>query len=138
MTLVHDVSTHRRGSRLAVGTSNTQSLVLTGQRTQYLCTLLYLETILTEINEFLMVGRDGWCIDDETVLLLTTSMWYLVDILLIVDEHAFFLQLAGQRTGCLVVAGNDQATLDEITGDGTHADATGSYEIYCFDIFQFH
>ena len=85
-----------------------------------------------------MVGRDGWCIDDETVLLLTTSMWYLIDILLIMDEHAFFLQLASKGAGGLVVTSYDQASLDEITGDGTHTNATGSNKIYCFNIFQFH
>ena len=54
------------------------------------------------------------------------------------DEHAFLLQLTGQVAGGLVVASHDKSLLQEVAGDGTHADATGSHEIDCLNIFQFH
>ena len=61
-----------------------------------------------------------------------------VDVLLIMDEHALYLQPTGEFGGCLVVATYDKAFLNEVSGDGTHADATGSDEINCFYIFKFH
>ena len=138
MALVHDVGTHRRRCRLTMRTSHTQSFVLAGQRAQHLCTFLYLKTVLTEVNEFFVVSGDGRGIDDQTAILLTAGMRNLVDILFIVDEHTFLLQLARQSAGSLVVTGNNQTTLDEVTGDGTHTDATGTYKINSFNIFDIH
>ena len=54
------------------------------------------------------------------------------------NQHSFFLQLASKGAGGLVVTSYDQASLDEITGNGTHTDATSSYKINSFYIFQFH
>ena len=138
MALVHDMGTHGAGGGLAVGTGYAESFMLTGQRAQYLCALLYLETVCTEILQLLMVGGDGGGIDDQTRLRTAAGLGYLVSILVVVDEHAFLFQLAGQRTGGLVVACHNEATMDEVTGDGTHADATGTYEIDGLYVFNFH
>ena len=65
-------------------------------------------------------------------------MGNLVDVLFVMNQHAFFLQSAGQIGGCLVVTGYDKSFLDKVSGDGAHADATGSDEINCFYILKFH
>ena len=83
-----------------------------------------------------MAFGNGRGIDDQTAVRLLAGSRNRIDILCIMDEHALFLQLLGEGAGGLVVTGYHKAFLDEITGDGTHADATGSYEIYCVDIFH--
>ena len=95
VALVHDVGTHGRRGGLAVSAGHTEALVLTGQCTQHLGTLLYIEMMLTEVLEFLVVGGDGWRIDNQTTLRVTTNAGYLVNALFVVNEHALFLQLAG-------------------------------------------
>lgn len=121
-----------------MSTCHTESFVLTRQGSQHLGALLDVEAFLTEILQFLMIVRDGRCIDDLTCGWLATGFGNQADILLIVNEHAFQLQLAGERAGRLVVAGNNKPLLQEIAGNGTHAYASGSYEIDCFDILNFH
>ena len=121
-----------------MGTSHTETLMSLCQSAQYLGALLYLEAIIPEILEFLVVIRDGRCIDDETRLLFLAGMGNLIDVFLIMDEHAFLLQSAGEVGGCLVVAAYNKAFLDEVSGDGTHADATGSDKVNCFYIFDIH
>src|SRR3712207_2394517 len=54
------------------------------------------------------------------------------------NEHSFFFQLAGQVRGCLVIPGYYHTFIDKISGNGTHANATCSYEIYSFNVFYFH
>ena len=65
-------------------------------------------------------------------------MGNLVDVLFIMNQHTLLLQLTGKGARGFVVTGYDKSFFQEIAGDGAHADATGSYEIDCFDIFQFH
>ena len=60
---------------------DTESAVLTGEQTKYLGALLYLKAMFTEIDKFLMVGRDGRRIDDKTRLRLATGLRNLVDAL---------------------------------------------------------
>ena len=115
-----------------------RSLMGLCQSTKHLSALLDLEAIVPEILEFLVVIRNGRCVDDEARLLLLAGMGDFVDVLLIVDEHAFYLQSAGEIGGRLVVAAYYKSFLDEIAGDGTHADATGSDEINCLYIFDVH
>ena len=80
----------------------------------------------------------GIAVDDETVLFLPAGSGNGLDILFIVDEHTFLLQLSRQIAWCLVIAGYDKSLFQEVAGNSTHADATCSYEIDSFDIFQFH
>ena len=126
---MHDVGTHRRGGRLAVGTGHAQSLVGLGEGAEHLGALLYLEAVLPEVLEFLVGIGDGRGIDDEARLLLLAGVGNLVDVLLVVDEHTLLLQTACQVGGRLVIAAHDKSLVDEIAGDGTHADATGADEI---------
>ena len=48
-------------------TCHAQSLVGAGQGTQNLRTLLDGESILAEVNQLLVLSRDGWCIDNQRV-----------------------------------------------------------------------
>ena len=54
------------------------------------------------------------------------------------NQHPLFLQLPGEVARGLVKTGDDESTVDEIAGDGTHSNATGTYEIDGFDIFILH
>ena len=108
------------------------------QGAEHLCTFLNLKSVLPEILQLLMLFRNGGGIDDEAVLLLLAGSGNGLDILFVVDEHTFLLQLSCQIAWRLVVAGYDKSLLQEVAGNSTHADATCSYEIDSFDIFQFH
>ena len=105
---------------------------------KHLCPLLDLEAVLLEETEFLVACGDGGGIDDETGLRLFAGEGYLVDVLFVMNQHAFFLQMARQVGGGLVIPRHDETLLQEIAGDGTHADAASTNEVDCFDIFQFH
>ena len=85
-----------------------------------------------------MIFRDSRRINNQTRLLLFADKGNVVDILFIVDEHALTLQLTGKRAWRLVITSYDKAFLDEVACDGTHADATSSYKIDRFDIFNIH
>ena len=138
MALMHNMGTHRRCSGLTMGTGYTKSLMGLSQRAEYLSALLNLETVLTEIPKFLMMIRDGWRIDNQTRLFSLAGMWYLVDVFLIMNEHALFFQSLGEIGRCLVVACHNKTFFDEISGYSTHTNATGSDEIDCFDILDIH
>ena len=138
MALVQDVGTHGARCSLAMCSCHTESLMVSCQCSQHLGALLYFETILTEILQLFMILRNSRRIDDQTRILLLTDEGYFFHIFLIVDEHALAFQLTGKGTGRLVVTGYDESLLDEEAGNGTHADASGSYEIDRFDIFNFH
>ena len=138
MALVHDMGTHSAGRGFTVRTSDTESLMLTGQRAQHLSAFLNLKTVLTEKTQFLMIFRDGGCIDYQTRLLLFADKRNVVDILLIVNEHTLALQLTSECAWSLVIAGYNKPFLDKVAGDGAHADATSSYEIDRFDILCIH
>ena len=90
MALVHDMSTHRRGRGLAVSTCHAESFVGTSQDAEHLCTLLYLEAIVAEPCQFLVRSGDSRCIDDEARSLVSAGMRDLINVLIVVDEHAFF------------------------------------------------
>ena len=79
------------------------------QCAEHLSTLLNSESFLAEVGEFLMVGRDGWCVDHETRLLLSAGVWYLVDVLLVVDEHSLALKLLCKCRRCFVVSGYNES-----------------------------
>ena len=136
MTLVHDMGTHRRGGCLSVSASHTESFVRLCEDAKYLSPLLDLEAVLTEETEFPMTLRDSRGIDDETTLTSFTGKGYLVYILLIMNQHTFLLQMARQVGGGLIVARHDESLLQEITGDGTHANATSTNEVDRFNIFN--
>ena len=129
MALMHDMGTHRGSGGFAMRTCYTESFVRLGQRTQHLSTLLYLEAILLEIAQFLMLCGDGWRIDNQTFLCVLTGLWNLIDIFFIVDEHSFLFQLTCQVGWGLVVTSDDKAFVQEVSCDGTHADASCTYEI---------
>ena len=115
-----------------------ERLHLAGKDAEHLSSLLHLEAVLAEVDELLMRVGHGRGIDHQTLVGVLARMGYLVDVLLVVDEHAFLLQPAGELGGGLVVACHDEATADEVAGDGAHADATGSDEVDCSYILCFH
>ena len=115
-----------------------QTLVRARQRSEHLCAFLYLETVLTEVTQLLMGGRNSGCIDNQTGSLVAACLRNLVHILVIVNHHAFLFQLACQRRRRLVVSCNDKPPVDEVSGYGAHADAACPYKINGFNIFQFH
>ena len=135
---MHDVSAHGRCSRLAVCASDTKSFVRTCQHAEHLRTLLHFETIVAEVLQFLMLSGNGRGIDDQTRLVVTASVGNLVDVLFVVDDHAFLFELLCQRRRCLVVTGHNETFMNEVTGQSTHTNATGTNEIYSFYIFEFH
>ena len=66
------------------------------QGSKNLGTLLDLKAVLTEEDEFFVLCRNSRCLDDEARSLLLTGKRNLCCILLIMNEHAFFLKLASQ------------------------------------------
>ena len=85
-----------------------------------------------------MLGRDGRGKDNQTGRGFLAGFRNHFHVFLIMNQHAFLLQLTGQVAGCLVIAAYYQSTTEEIAGDGTHSDTTGTDEIDCFDIFDIH
>ena len=138
MALVHDVGAHGGSGGLAVCAGEAESLVGTGQGAQHLGALLYGEPPLAEEAEFLVRGGDGGSEHHQACLRVAAGVGYLVHVLLVVDEHALLLQLAREGAWSLVVAGHHEPPVDEVAGDGAHADATCPNEINSFNIFQFH
>lgn len=138
VALVHDVSAHGRRRRLAVCAGNTKSFVRARQHAKYLGALLHFKTIVAEVLQFLMLCRNGRGIDDQTRLAVTASVGNLVDILFVVNDHTFLFELLSQRRRSLVVAGHNETFMDEVAGQCTHTNATGTNEINGFYIFEFH
>jgi len=91
-----------------------------------------------EENQFLVFGRDCRCVDYQCCLGILAGFWYEVYILLIVDKHSLFLQLMSQSGRSLVISCYYQLLAEEVSSDGAHSDAAGSYKINCFNIFNFH
>ena len=87
-----------------MGTRHTEPLMSLCQSAKYLCSFLDFKAVLLEIAKFLMISRNGWSIDDKTTVLLFTRLGDFLNILIIMDEHAFFLQLKCQVGGSLVIA----------------------------------
>ena len=138
MALVHDVGAHGGSSCLAVRTSHTESFVGLCQYAKHLGSLHNLKTVLSEEDQFLMISGYGRCVNDKACLLLFAGKGYTFHVFLVVDHHSFLLKLMGEVGRCLVVACHDETLFQEIAGDGAHANAAGSYEIYCFNIFKIH
>ncbi len=76
-----------------------------GKGAQYLSTLLNLETVLAEVLELLMIGRDGWGIDNQTRLFLLEIHWNNIDDLLTClkerkqNENQAFYEYSGKANG---------------------------------------
>ena len=138
MTLMHDVGAHGRCRGLTMSSCYAQPLMGASQSAQYLCTFFDGKSILMEIHKFLVLCWDGWSKDDQCCFWILASLWYQVCILLIMDEHTFFFQIMCQLRRGLVVTSNNQLFVEEISCDSAHAYTASSYEIYCFNIFQFH
>ena len=117
---------------------HTESLVCTCECPEHLGTLFYGESSIAEVYQLFVFGRYGRGIHDETRLWVAASVRYFVNVFFIVYKHALALQLVCEGRGCLVVACHNKALTYEITRYGTHANATGAYEIYGFYIFDFH
>ena len=115
-----------------------QALVCTGQGAQYLSTLLDGEAVFMEENQLLVLCWDSWCVNHQGALGILAGLRDEVYVLLVVDEHALFLQLMGELGRSLVVSCYYQLLAEEVSGDGAHADTAGTYKINSFDIFDFH
>ena len=97
---------------------------------EHLRTLLYLEAILTEVSEFLVCTWYGRSEHHECGLRITACIRNLFHIILVMKDHSLLLKSPCQRRRRLVITGNDEALVIEVTGDGTHANTADTHEIY--------
>ena len=93
MALVHDVCTHGRRGGLTVCSSKAQSFVRACEGAEHLSSLLDGEASLAEVLQLFVLLRYGGRVDNETRLCVAASLWYLIGILFIVNEHTLFFQL---------------------------------------------
>ena len=122
--LMQDVCNHRRSGCLAMSSCHAKSFVLIRQKAQYLRTLLNLETVLTEKDQFLMFGRNGWCIDHQGGILILETILNQLYIFLIMNQSTFLNEALSQFTWSFVVTSHVIPLTKEIAEKCTHADAT--------------
>ena len=79
-----------------MGAGHTQAAHLSCQLAQHLSTLLYLEPILTEVTQLLVVGGYGGGVYHQAVPCIAADVWNVLHTLLIMQQHALLLQAAGQ------------------------------------------
>ena len=115
-----------------------QTLVGACEDAQHLCALLYFESIVAEPCELLVGSRDGRCVDHETGSLVAAGMRNLIDVFLIVNNHSLLFQLLCEGRRRLVVSCHYHTAMDEVAGDGAHADAACTNKINSFNVFEFH
>ena len=113
-----------------MGTRYTESLMSTSKSTEHLSSFLQVEAMIAEISKFAMVGRHRWGIDHKSVVAVETWLGYELEVVFIMYLSAFLFELASKVTWRLVVATNDESTMEEVAGKSTHADASDSDEIY--------
>ena len=85
-----------------------------------------------------MVIRDGGRIDHEGTLGLLKLLWDQFGVVFVVYLGALLDKLFGQMARLSVVAGNGYLHLEKIAHYGTHADASGTYKVYCLNVFKLH
>ena len=133
-----DVGTHARRRRLAMRSCHTKSFMLLGENAQHLCTLQHLKTLLAKPHQLLMLGWHGRRVDNQAGLRVLAGMRDVGDTLLVVNQHALFLQLPCEVGGSLIIACHHHATMHEVAGDSTHSDASGTNEIDGFNMIDIH
>ena len=138
VTLMKDVGTHARRCRLAMRSCHTKSFMLLGENAQHLCTLQHLKTLLAKPHQLLMLGWHGGRVDNQAGLRVLAGVRDVGDTLLVVNQHALFLQLPCEVGGSLIVACHHHATMHEVAGDSTHSDASGTNEIDSFYMIDIH
>ena len=67
-----------------MGTGHAESFVALSECAQHLCSLLDFETLLAEVFQLFVLGRDGRCVDDKTRLRLAAGLGNGLDIFFIV------------------------------------------------------
>ena len=117
----------RRG--FPMGAGNGQAALVAGDFAQDPGTLEQLVPLLADIDHLAEVLRNGRGPDDEGSFDILRDP---VGVIGIVDHDTFRLQLLGQVRRRLVIAADSQAFAFPVAGDGTHADAADSEEIYLF------
>ena len=135
---MQEVCCHRRSGGLTMRTCHTESLVRLCQEAQHLCTFLNFKSILTEIDHFLVLSRNGWCIDHQSALLLLEARVNSLHILLVMNLRTLLYQLFRQLTWCLVITTHVIALGQEITNQRAHANATSTYKIHGFHLCRLH
>ena len=115
-----------------------QPLVGARKHAEHLGALLHIEAVGAEAGQLLVAFGYRRCVHHERRLAVAAGVGYLVHVLVIMEQHALLLQLRCQGGRSLVVTGHHHAPAQEVTGDGTHANAACTYEIYCFYVVQFH
>ena len=138
VTLMQDMSRHGRCSGFPMRPGHTKPFMGTRQRTQHLRTFLYLESVRLEIGQLGMLAGDGRCINHQASVFVPTGGRDLFHILFIVNPGTLFLQLPREFGRRAVVTSHTKPFLQEITGNGTHADSAYPYEIHCFYRVHFH
>ena len=132
MTLMQQMRRHSRCSSLAMSTSHTKSLVFLSEQTQHLSPLLYVKSVLLEINQFSMFSRNSRSIDHESIFLYLETGRNLLHIILIMYLRTFFNQLLGKLTRSLIITAHIQPFGKIISYQGTHADTSSTYKINTF------
>ena len=120
-----------------MGAGSAQTSAAAGDGAQHLCTLLYLEALLAEPDELAVVLRHGWGVHHQGVLLIAATRGNHLHAILIVDGGSLGDEALGELTGGAVITRHLLAQGEEITHQGTHADASGTDEIdrlYCINI----
>ena len=125
------VSSKRGSSRFAVRPSNGYGFHAPTDDAQYFCPFFNGCTILQKILVFRMTGWNCRSIHHQI-----NTCRNFAQIFLIMYMHAFSFQRTGQFSGSAVVTVYFYPTLEEIAGDGAHADTADSDEIKLFNVLK--
>ena len=126
MTLVQQVRRHCRSGGLAVCACHTQPLHGLGERAQHLCALVEFKTIFAKPCHFLMIGRDGRCVDHQCLLGIAARCRNQFGIIFKMNLDAFSLESIGECGRSAIVACHKKTLLAKIAFECTHADTTGT------------
>ena len=129
---------HSRSRSLAVCSCHTKPLVRLRQESQHLRTFLYLETMFAEIHQFLVSSRDSWSIHHQCTIFLLETVFYCVNILLIMDFRPFFNQPFCQFAWRLVITAHIIPLCQEITHQCAHTNATSANKINRLYLLRLH
>ena len=110
----------------------------TGEHAQHLGPLLDFESVVAEIGQFLMGGRDGGRIDHQGRLLVTERSGDERRILLVMKGGPLADEFLGQLARRTVVTAHFLAFRQEVTDQRAHADAAGADEIDSFQSINIH
>ena len=124
-----DVCRQGGGGGFAVGAGYGQAALSPGNLSQGAGALEHPVASVHDFPQLAQVGRDGGGINHQRFLHVGGNQLRTV---FIVDRDALGLQAGRELGGGAVVTGHLITLELEVTGNGAHADASDSYEIYVF------